>query len=74
MMDKNKLREQINGAYAMITGIYVKGGEAKRMAMAMQHLENAFAELDKPDAPLVTEPETPAEDEAALAESEETDG
>ena len=50
-MDKNKLREQINGAYAMITGIYVKGGEAKRMAMAMQHLENAFAELDKPDEP-----------------------
>ena len=46
-MDKNKLREQINSAYAMITGIYVKGADAKRVAMAMQNLENAFAELDK---------------------------
>lgn len=73
-MDKNKLREQINTAYNMISGIYVKGPEAKRMALAMQLLENAFAELDKPDAPLATEPETPAEDEVALAESEVTDG
>lgn len=73
-MDKNKLREQINTAYNMISGIYVKGPEAKRMALAMQLLENAFTELDKPDAPLATEPETPAEDEAALAESEVTDG
>lgn len=73
-MDKNKLREQINTAYNMISGIYVKGPEAKRMALAMQLLENAFAELDKPDAPLTTGPETPAEDEVALAESEVTDG
>lgn len=73
-MDKNKLREQINGAYNMISGIYVKGPEAKRMALAMQLLENAFAEMDKPDAPLATEPETPAEDEAALEESEVADG
>lgn len=66
MMDKNKLREQINGAYAMITGIYVKGGEAKRMAMAMQHLENAFAELDKPDALLTKEgKKKPEESEVA---------
>lgn len=66
MMDKNKLREQINGAYAMITGIYVKGGEAKRMAMAMQHLENAFAELDKPDAlPTKESKKKPAESEVA---------
>lgn len=73
-MDKNKLREQINTAYNMISGIYVKGPEAKRMALAMQLLENAFSELDKPDAPLATEPETPAEDEAASEESEVADG
>lgn len=60
-MDKNRLREQINGAYAMITGIYVKGAEAKRMAMAMQHLENAFAELDKKETP-------PAEEESEVAD------
>lgn len=69
MMDKNKLREQINSAYAMITGIYVKGNEAKRVAMAMQNLENAFAELDKPD-------ELPAKGGKANLEkkSEVTDG
>lgn len=73
-MDKNKLREQINTAYNMISGIYVKGPEAKRMALAMQLLENAFAELDKLDVPLATEPETPAGDDTVLAESEVTDG
>lgn len=73
-MDKNKLREQINTAYNMISGLYVKGPEAKRMALAMQLLENAFAELNKPDAPLATEPETPAGDDTVLAESEVTDG
>lgn len=46
-MDKEKLKKQIEGAYSMITGVYVKGADAKRVAMAMQHLENAFAELDK---------------------------
>lgn len=46
-MDKEKLKKQIDGAYSMITGVYVKGADAKRVAMAMQHLENAFAELDK---------------------------
>ena len=50
-MDKEKLKKQIEGAYSMITGVYVKGADAKRMAMAMQNLENAFAELDKPDEP-----------------------
>ena len=50
-MDKEKLKKQIEGAYSMITGIYVKGMDAKRVAMAMQNLENAFAELDKPDEP-----------------------
>ena len=73
-MDKNKLREQINTAYNMISGIYVKGPEAKRMALAMQLIENAFAELDKPDAPLATEPEAPAGDDTVLAESEVADG
>lgn len=73
-MDKSKLREQINTAYNMISGIYVKGPEAKRMALAMQLLENAFAELDKPDAPLATETETPTGDDTVLAESEVTDG
>ena len=68
-MDKNKLREQINSAYAMITGIYVKGNESKRMAMAMQHLENAFAELDKPDEPPTKEGKMKLE-----KESEVTDG
>ena len=67
-MDKNKLREQINGAYNMISGIYVKGPEAKRMALAMQLLENAFAELDKPDA-LPTK-----ESKKKPTESEVTDG
>lgn len=68
-MDKEKLKKQIEGAYSMITGVYVKGADAKRMAMAMQNLENAFAELDKPD-------ELPAkEDKTKLEkESEVTDG
>lgn len=68
MMDKNKLREQINSAYAMITGIYVKGGEAKRMAMAMQNLENAFAELDKPDEPPAKEGKTNPEKKSEVAD------
>ena len=68
-MDKNKLREQINSAYTMITGIYVKGSEAKRMAMAMQNLENAFAELDKADEPPTKDGKTKLE-----KESEVTDG
>ena len=68
-MDKEKLKKQIDGAYAMITGIYVKGSEAKRMAMAMQNLENAFAELDKPDNPPTKEGKTKLEEE-----SEVTDG
>ena len=68
-MDKNKLREQINSVYAMITGIYVKGSDTKRMAMAMQNLENAFAELDKPDETTTKEGKTKLE-----KESEVTDG
>lgn len=68
MMDKNKLREQINSAYAMITGIYVKGSEAKRMAMAMQNLENAFAELDKPDEPPAKEGKTKLEKEGEVTD------
>lgn len=57
-MDKEKLKKQIDGAYTMITGVYVKGADAKRMAMAMQNLENAFAELDKPDDPPAKEGKT----------------
>ena len=68
-MDKEKLKKQIEGAYSMITGVYVKGADAKRVAMAMQNLENAFAELDKPD-------ELPAKEGKAKLEkkSEVTDG
>ena len=68
-MDKEKLKKQIDGAYSMITGVYVKGADAKRVAMAMQNLENAFAELDKPD-------ELPAKEGKAKLEkkSEVTDG
>lgn len=68
-MDKEKLKKQIEGAYSMITGIYVKGADAKRMAMAMQHLENAFAELDNPNEPLDQEGKTKLEEK-----SEVTDG
>lgn len=68
-MDKEKLKKQIEGAYSMITGVYVKGADAKRMAMAMQNLENAFAELDKPDEPPAKEGKTKPE-----KKSEETDG
>lgn len=46
-MDQEKLKTYIDGAYNMIANIPVKGVDAKRMAMAMQHLENAFAELSK---------------------------
>lgn len=68
-MDKEKLKKQIEGAYSMITGVYVKGADAKRMAMAMQNLENAFDELDKPDEPPAKEGKTKPE-----KKSEETDG
>lgn len=68
-MDKEKLKKQIDVAYSMITGVYVKGADAKRMAMAMQNLENAFAELDKPDEPLAKEGKTKLE-----KKSEVTDG
>ena len=68
-MDKEKLKKQIEGAYSMITGVYVKGADAKRMAMAMQNLENAFAELDKPDEPPTKEGKMKLE-----KESEVTDG
>lgn len=68
-MDKEKLKKQIEGAYSMITDIYVKGADAKRVAMAMQHLENAFAELDKPDEPHAEEGKMKLE-----KESEVTDG
>jgi hypothetical protein len=68
-MDKEKLKKQIEGAYSMITGVYVKGADAKRVAIAMQHLENALAELDKPDEPPAKEGKTKLE-----KESEETDG
>ena len=65
-MDKEKLKKQIDGAYSMITGIYVKGSEAKRMAMAMQNLENAFAELDKPDEPPTKEGKMKLEEESEV--------
>lgn len=68
-MDKEKLKKQIEGAYSMITGVYVKGADAKRVAMAMQNLENAFAELDKPDEPLTKESKTKLD-----KEKEEIDG
>ena len=68
-MDKEKLKKQIEGAYSMITDIYIKGADAKRVAMAMQNLENAFAELDKPDEPPAKEGKAKLE-----KESEVTDG
>ena len=68
-MDKEKLKKQIEGAYSMITGVYVKGADAKRVAMAMQNLENAFAELDKADEPPTKDGKTKLE-----KESEVTDG
>ena len=68
-MDKEKLKKQIDGAYTMITGVYVKGADAKRVAMAMQNLENAFAEVDKPDEPPTKEGKTKLD-----KESEVTDG
>ena len=68
-MDKEKLKKQIEGAYSMITGVYVKGTDAKRVAMAMQNLENAFAELDKADEPPTKDGKTKLE-----KESEVTDG
>lgn len=68
-MDKEKLKKHIDGAYSMITGVYVKGADAKRVAMAMQNLENAFAELDKPDEPPTKDGKMKLE-----KESEVTDG
>ena len=65
-MDKEKLKKQIDGAYTMITGVYVKGADAKRMAMAMQNLENAFAELDKPDEPPTKEGKMKLEEESEV--------
>lgn len=67
-MDKEKLKKQIDGAYSMITGVYVKGADAKRMAMAMQNLENAFAELDKPDDPPAKEGKTKPEKKSEVAD------
>lgn len=67
-MDKEKLKKQIDGAYTMITGVYVKGADAKRMAMAMQNLENAFAELDKPDDPPAKEGKTKPEKKSEVAD------
>lgn len=67
-MDKEKLKKQIDGAYSMITGVYVKGADAKRMAMAMQNLENAFAELDKPDEPPAKEGKTKPEKKSEVAD------
>lgn len=67
-MDKEKLKKQIDGAYTMITGVYVKGADAKRMAMAMQNLENAFAELDKPDEPPAKEGKTNPEKKSEVAD------
>lgn len=67
-MDKEKLKKQIDGAYTMITGVYVKGADAKRMAMAMQNLENAFAELDNPDEPPAKEGKTKPEKKSEVAD------
>lgn len=67
-MDKEKLKKQIDGAYTMITGVYVKGADAKRVAMAMQNLENAFAELDKPDDPPAKEGKTKPEKKSEVAD------
>ena len=67
-MDKEKLKKQIESAYSMITGIYVKGADAKRVAMAMQNLENAFAELDKPDDPPTEEVKTKPEKKSEVAD------
>lgn len=66
-MDKEKLKKQIDGAYSMITCVYVKGADAKRVAMAMQNLENAFAELDKPDEPPAKEGNTKPEKKSEVA-------
>ena len=67
-MDKEKLKKQIESAYSMITGVYVKGADAKRMAMAMQNLENAFAELGKPDDPPAKEGKTKPEKKSEVAD------
>lgn len=65
-MDKENLKKQIDGAYSMITSIYVKGAGAKCVAIAMQHLENALAELDKPNEPPAKEGKTKLEKESEV--------
>lgn len=40
-------KDSVNAAYELLNKIPVEGRSVKLMAIAMQHLENAFAELAK---------------------------
>lgn len=47
-MDTAKAYDSVKRAFNLASNIYVKGEEAKLMAMALQNMENALKDLEDP--------------------------
>ena len=78
----NDIKQKINHAYELLSGVQLEGRHAKRFGAAMQELESAYAGVERAERELITlrhqveETEKVGETDAAKApeESEVTDG
>lgn len=66
----DSIKQKINHAYEMLSGVQLEGKSAKRFGKAMQDLEEAYVEVGKAERELITL----RKELSDKAEKEETDG
>lgn len=66
----DSIKQKINHAYEMLSGVQLEGKYAKRFGKAMQDLEEAYVEVGKAERELITL----RKELSDKAEKEETDG
>lgn len=69
----DSIKQKINHAYEMLSGVQLEGKYAKRFGKAMQDLEEAYVETEKAERELITLRKELSEKENP-EEKEETDG
>lgn len=50
----NDIKQKINHAYELLSGVQIAGAYAKRFGAAMQELENAYAGVERAERELIT--------------------
>lgn len=50
----DSIKQKINHAYEMLSGVQLEGKYAKRFGKAMQDLEEAYVEIERAERELIT--------------------